>query len=237
MAADSNGSREYQSRITDWPEHERPRERLQKYGAETVSNAELLAILLGQGTSRHNAVELARLLLNRFGSLENLSSASLQEMQEIPGIGPAKAITLQAAFQLYRNLQIESAERELIRFNQPELVARIYRPIIGSSKQERFFVILLDTALHRIRDFEVSRGALDRSVVYPREVFREAVKHAAKGIIVLHNHPGGQAFPSKADEKVTATLKESGEILGIQLFDHLIITANDFYSFQRNNKL
>jgi len=232
-----NEPQDYNSRITDWPEDERPRERLQKYGAEAVSSAELLAILLGQGTARFNAVELARLLLKRFKSLEALSMASAAELQETPGIGPAKAVTLQAAFQLYHNLQAESAERQIISFRNPEQVAKIYQPLLGSSKQERFFVVLVDTAMQRIMDFEVSRGTLDSSLVHPREVFREAVKQAAKGIIVLHNHPSGQAFPSEADLQVTEKLSKSGKILGIELFDHLIITASDFYSFKNNNQI
>ncbi len=227
----------YQSRITDWPEDERPRERLQKYGADAVSSAELLGILLGQGTARFNAVELARLLLNRFKSLEALSMASATELQEIPGIGPAKAVTLLAAFQLYRNLQQEKAENEIISFRNPAEVAKIYQPLLGNSKQERFLVVLVNTAMQRIMDFEVSRGTLDSSVVHPREVFREAVKQAAKGIIVLHNHPSGQAFPSEADLQVTKKLTESGKILGIELFDHIIITATDFYSFKNNNQI
>ncbi len=237
MSDKRNASKAYQSRITDWPEDERPRERLQKYGADLVSSAELLAILLGQGTSRFNAVELARMLLNRFKSLEALSMASAAELQETPGIGPAKAATLQAAFQLYRNLQAETAERQIVSFRNPEQVAKIYQPLLGSSKQERFYVVLLNTAMQRITDFEVSRGTLDTSLVHPREVFREAIKHAAKGIIVLHNHPSGQLHPSEADLKVTQKLSESGKILGIELFDHIIITATDYYSFKNHNNI
>ncbi len=237
MATKRNVLKQYPSRITDWPEEERPRERLQKYGAGTVTSAELLAILLGQGTSRLNAVELARMLLNRFKSLEALSAASSAELQETPGIGPAKAATLQAAFQLYRNLQAETAERQIISFRNPEQVAKIYQPLLGGSKQERFYVVLVNTAMQRIMDFEVSRGTLDTSLVHPREVFREAVKQAAKGIIVLHNHPSGQAFPSEADLRVTEKLSKSGKILGIELFDHIIITATDYYSFKNHNKI
>ncbi len=234
MSQKINEPNAYKSRITDWPQDERPRERLEQLGAEAVSNAELVAILLGQGTARFNAVELAKMLLRRFGTLEALSGASLAEMQEIKGIGPAKAVTLLAAFQLYRNLQQEKAENEIVSFRNPAQVAKIYQPLLGNSKQERFFVVLLDTAMQRILDFEITRGTLDSSLVHPREVFNPAIRYQAKGLIVLHNHPSGQCKPSDADIKITKQLVESGKILGIDLYDHLIITADSFYSFKEN---
>lgn len=234
MSNKINEPQTYNSRITDWPVGERPRERLQKLGPQAISSAELIAILLGQGTSRYNAVELAKMLLRRFESLEALSNASLAELQEIKGIGPAKAITMLAAFQLYRNLQQEKAENEIISFRNPAEVAKIYQPIMGSSKQERFFVVLLDTAMQRILDFEVTRGTLDSSLVHPREVFHSAVRYLAKGIIVLHNHPSGRTQPSDADIEITRQLVKSGKILGIEVYDHLIITAEEFYSFKDN---
>ena len=141
-----NEPRAYKSRITDWPVDERPRERLERLGPESVSSAELLAILLGQGTVQYNAVELSKMLLRRFKSLDALSNASLAELQEIKGIGPAKAVTLLAAFQLFRNLQQSKAEQEIMSFRNPAEVAKIYQPLIGSSKQEHFYVILLNTA-------------------------------------------------------------------------------------------
>lgn len=224
----------YRARITDWPQEERPRERLERLGAESISNAELLAILIGHGTAKFNAVELAKIVLRRFESLEALSNASLTEMQEINGIGPAKAVTLLAAFQLYRNLQQEKAENEIISFHNPAEVAKIYQPLLGNSKQERFFVVLLNTAMQRIMDFEVTRGTLDSSLVHPREVFNPAVRYLAKGMIVLHNHPSGQCKASDADVKITRQLVESGKILGIDVYDHIIITSDNFYSFKEN---
>lgn len=229
-----NEPQSYRSRITDWPIEERPRERLERFGVQAVSNAELIAILLGQGTKMYNAVELAKMLLRRFETLEALSNASLAELQEIKGIGPAKAVTLLSAFQLYKNLQQEKAEQNLVSFRNPQEVAKIYQPVIGSSKQERFFVILLDTAMKRIIDFEVSKGTLDASLVHPREVFHAAIRFLAKGIIVLHNHPSGQTQPSESDIKVTNQLLKSGQLLEIPVYDHLIITADGFFSFKEN---
>ncbi len=224
----------FKSRITDWPLTERPREKLLQFGPESISDAELIAILLGQGTPQLNAVELAKLLLRAFGSLEALSNASLAELQQVKGIGQAKAVALMAAFQLYRNLQKEMAERDLLVFNEPQKVAKAYQPVLGHLKQETFYVVLLDKQLRRIRDFPVTRGTLDASLVSPREVFHPAIKFMAKGVLVLHNHPSGNVRPSQADIEITRRLQKSGEILDIPLYDHLIITFDGYYSFKEN---
>jgi DNA repair protein RadC len=228
---------QYASRITDWPIEERPRERLMKEGAEGISSAELIAILLGQGTRKYNAVDLARKLLRKFGSLEALSDASLDELTKVDGIGPAKALTLLAAFQLYRNMQKERAENEIKSFQNPSEVAKIYIPRIGHLKQETFYVILLDSSLKKIRDYEVTQGILDASLVHPREVFKPAIRYSARGIIVLHNHPSGELKPSDQDIKTTGQLVESGKILGIPVYDHLIITQEGFYSFKEHGMI
>ncbi|APF18635.1 RadC family protein [Caldithrix abyssi] len=229
-----NEPQHFRARITDWPLEERPREKLMRFGADSVSNAELIAILLGQGTTRLNAVELAKKMLRAFGSLEALSNASLKEMQQVKGIGPAKAVTMLAAFQLYRNLQKEVAEREIVAFREPAKVARAYQPILGHLKQEVFYVILLNNNLERIQDFRITQGTLDASLVHPREVFNPAIRYLAKGIIVLHNHPSGQKRPSQADIDITRKLVESGKILDIPVYDHVIITQDDYFSFKEN---
>ncbi len=228
---------QFKSRITDWPLEERPREKLLALGADAISNAELIAILLGQGTPKMNAVELAKLLLRSFGSLEALSNASLAELQQVKGIGQAKAVSLMAAFQLYRNLQKEKAEREIISFRDPASVAKAYQPVFGHLMQESFYVILLNTKLERIKDFRITTGTLDASLVHPREVFNPAVKYKAKGIIVLHNHPSGQLTPSAADREITKRLVQSGKILDIPVYDHIIITYDGYFSFKENGLL
>ena len=229
-----NEPQKFKSRITDWPIDERPREKLIQLGPQAVSNAELIAILLGHGTAKFNALELAKKLLREFKSLDALSGASLEEIQKIPGIGPAKAVTLLAAFQLYRNLQKQKAENEIVSFRNPDQVAKIYQPVLGSLQKESFFVILLNSAMKRILDFEVSRGTLDASLVHPREVFNVAVRNLAKGIIVMHNHPSGELKPSEEDIKTTERLVESGKILEIPVYDHLIISEKSYYSFREN---
>ncbi len=224
----------FRSRIKDWPLDERPREKLINLGAQSISSAELIAILLGKGTAKLNAVELARKLLRKFNGLESLSNASLKELQEVDGVGPAKAVTLSAAFQLYRNLQEEKARQEIVSFRNPAEVAGIYQPILGHRTQESFYVVLLNTAMKRLLDFEVTKGTLDSSLVHPREVFNLAVRNMAKGLIVLHNHPSGKLSPSEEDIRITKRLVESGKILGIEVYDHIIITADGYYSMKEN---
>ena len=230
----STPAKKISSRITDWPQDERPREKLINNGPESISSAELIAILLGQGSVQHNALDMARHLIKRFHSLEGLAGASLTELQEVAGIGPAKAVTLLAAFQLYRNLQKESAEKQVLTFKDPAAVAEIYKPVLGHLKKESFYVILLDNAMKRIADFEISRGLLNASLVHPREVFNPSIKHSSKGIILIHNHPSGVLEPSVEDISITKKLVESGKILEIPVFDHLIITGNGYYSFKEH---
>lgn len=234
MADKINEPSQFKSRITDWPLDERPREKLIQQGPAAVSNAELLAILLGQGTDQYNAVELSKQLLRHFKSLEALSRANFREMQSIRGIGPAKAVKLIAAFQLYRNLKKQRAESDMIRFTNPRRIAEIYQPVLGHLEKESFYVILLDAAMRRILDFEITRGLMDVSLVHPREVFNPAIRHMAKGIIVMHNHPSGLLYPSDADLSITKRLVKSGHILEIPVFDHLIITADDYFSFKEH---
>ncbi len=222
-------------RITDWPEDERPREKLMRYGAETLTNAELVAILLGKGTTTYNALDTARMLLRAFDSLETLASASYIEMQKVPGIGPVKAVTLLAAFQLFRNLQSQQAGREIIRFTDPSSVAGIYMPLLGHRKKESFYMVMLNAAMQKIADLEISRGTLTASLVHPREVFKEAIRHSASGIIVLHNHPSGVLQPSEQDKRITEKLVRAGELLEIPVHDHLIITTGGYYSFREHN--
>jgi DNA repair protein RadC len=224
----------FSNRITDWPEQERPREKLIQKGADFVSSAELIAILLGNGSAKINALETAKLLLKKFDTLNGLSMASLAELQQIPGIGPAKSVTLLAAFQLYRNMQKETAEKIVAKYTNPAQVAEIYQPLLGHLKKECFYVIMLDSAMKKIADVEISKGLLNASLVHPREVFNPAIKNSAKGVILIHNHPSGTLEPSTEDIKITNRLVESSVILGIPVFDHLIIASTGYFSFKEN---
>jgi DNA repair protein RadC len=220
--------------ITDWPEGERPRERLSIHGSENLSSAELLAILLSSGTPNLSAVDIGKELLNKFNTLENLSQASLEELQEQEGIGPAKAIILQAAFQLTRNMRKEIAETQMIYFKNPADVAGIFIPRIGHLKQEVFAIALLDAAGKYLHSRDITRGIVNASLIHPREVFRIAIKEAAAAVILVHNHPSGQLTPSREDLSITRQLVESGELIDIPVRDHLIIAGNEYISLKES---
>ena len=220
--------------ITNWPEGERPREKLSTHGSENLSSAELLAILLSSGTPNFSAVDIGKELLKKFNTLENLSQASLAELQEQEGIGPAKAIILQAAFQLTRNMRKEIAEYQMVYFKNPADVADIFIPKIGHLKQEVFAIALLDAAGKYLHSRDITRGIVNASLIHPREVFRIAIKEAAAAVILVHNHPSGQLNPSREDLSITRQLVESGELIDIPVRDHLIIAGNDYISLKES---
>jgi len=218
--------------ITRWPESDRPREKLAILGAENLSSAELIALLLSSGTQNLTAVDIGKELLKKFDTLENLSQASLEELREMEGIGPAKAITLHAAFQLSRNMQSEIAKNQTAYCKNPADVAKVFIPKLGHLKQEIFSIALLDTAGKFLRDREITRGIINASLIHPREVFRVAIKEAATSVILVHNHPSGQLDPSNEDLSITRQLVEAGETIGIPVQDHLIIAGNKYLSLK-----
>ena len=222
----------HHSRITDWPVNERPREKLLTKGSDALSSAELIAILLGTGTGKTTAVDLGKSLINKFGSIEKMAQASLKELTEISGIGPAKAITLMAAFQLSRNMHKEVAEKEFNYFKQPSDVAKIFIPMLGHEKKEVFAIALLDTAGKFMGSEKITIGTLNASLVHAREVFKPAIKHSAASIILVHNHPSGQLTPSAEDLKITKQIVEAGKLLDITVHDHLIITQDSYISLK-----
>lgn len=218
--------------LNTWPDGEKPREKLIGFGPENLSSAELLALLLSSGTKNKNVVDIAKSLLITFGTLENLSIASLEELQQISGIGPAKAIILQAAFQLSRNLQYEKAEMKHKFIRSPQDVADIFIPKLCHLKQEVFSIILLDAAGKYLQGREITRGIVNASLIHPREVFRIAIKEAATSIILVHNHPSGQLIPSTEDISITQQLVESGNMIGISVQDHVIVADNKYVSLK-----
>lgn len=226
------------SAIPEWPEHERPRERLMKHGVDALSEAELLAILLRTGTRNHTAVDVARLLLSKFESLERLSSRSLAELRHHDrklGLGLAKAATIIAAFELGRRAASKSTTKD--RIHSPEDVARRYSPHLKDKKHESFIVVLLDSANQIIREVKISDGILNSSLVHPREVFKPAIAEPAAAIILLHNHPSGNPEPSAEDLHITRQLVEASKILSIPIHDHIIIAGNTYTSFSERGIL
>ena len=210
-------------KISEMPADERPREKLLARGAAALTDPELIAILLRTGLPGANAVDVARQLLKRHGSLSGLSRCTVKEIEAIPGIGEAKAIQLVAAFGLGQRLANERLSRQKI--DSPELVNDLVGAEMRTLHKESLRVILLDTRYHLLRMEEVSLGSVNESIAHPRDVFRPAVISSAYAVIVVHNHPSGDPSPSQSDHSLTRRLVEAAELLQIKLLDHIIIGA------------
>ena len=212
--------------ITDWPEGERPRERLLQHGPQALSDAELLAIYLRVGVRGKSAVDLARDLLHRFdGRLATLVDASLDELASVSGIGMAKAAQLKASFELARRaLSQEMTVRDS--FSSPGKVRDWLRLKLGSRGHEVFMALWLDAQNRLIKAEELFAGTLSQTSVYPREVVKAALANNAAAVILAHNHPSGVAEPSPADQMLTATLKEALTLVDVRLLDHFIVAGN-----------
>lgn len=220
-------------RIKDWPEDERPRERMLRYGEQALSDSQLLAIVLrtGDSSSGATAVDLARRLLTTFdGSFEAISAATVAELQQAPGIGPAKACEIKAAFEIGRRLLARQAG-QLVQYRSSQQVANYYMPLWSGKKREQFQVILLDRKNRVMRDVMISQGSLTASIVHPREVFNPAIRDSAAAVIFVHNHPSGDPQPSKEDQELTDRLVKAGQLLGIQVLDHIIVGRDTYMSF------
>lgn len=224
--------------IKDWPEEERPRERLIKFGPASLSEAQLLAILLrtGDGSSAQSALGLGMSLIKQFGSLPGLEAASPAELCAVPGIGPAKAAQIMAALELGKRFLSEKGGMKT-RFSTSQEVADRYIPQMGNFKKEIFRSVLLDTKNQILREVTISEGSLSASIVHPREVFNPAIKESAAGMIFVHNHPSGDPTPSPEDIELTRRLVEAGKIVGIKVLDHVIIGDRRHFSFRDENLL
>ncbi len=216
--------------ILNWPEAERPREKLLARGAAALSDAELLAIFLRTGVAGKTAVDLSRELLARFGSLRGLFTAEKSSFCEAPGLGAAKFAQLQAVLELSRRYLGETLERGQA-LTSPADTRDYLRAILRDRRQEAFCCLYLDTR-HRVLKFEeLFQGTLDGAAVYPREVVKSALAHNAAAVILAHNHPSGVAEPSRADEALTQRLKEALALVDIRVLDHLVVGEGDITSF------
>ncbi len=231
--SDSAPPQDAMRRIKDWPAAERPREKLLAAGANTLSDAELLALVLrtGDAAAHISAVDQARRLLDGFGSLHKLAAANTAELCGYSGIGPAKAAELQAVFELARRFSAE-AFKPGAQFNSADDVFTRYRNRFLHSNKEHFLALLLDAKHILIRDITISTGSLTASIVHPREVFNPAVRESAAAIILAHNHPSGDPAPSREDIATTNRLVKAGQILGIDVLDHIIIGSNGYTSLR-----
>jgi len=219
--------------IKEWPEADRPREKLLEKGAETLSNAELLAILLrvGDASSGQSALDHGRLLMTRFAdSLRSLEGASIQEICTIKGIGPAKAAQIKAALEIGKRFAQEDIKQGEA-FRSSGDVFNYYREHLGGLKKEEFHVLLLDAKNRKIKDVRVSEGSLTSSLVHPREVFNPVIRESAAAVILIHNHPSGDPSPSQEDLHITRRLREVGEVMGVRVLDHVIVGKGKYISF------
>jgi DNA repair protein RadC len=219
--------------IHDLPATERPRERLQRFGAEALSAQEILSLILGRGIAGESVTVTAQRLLSKFGSLRGISEATLEELAQIKGIGLAKATQIKAAFELANRIEASPVSDTRSAIKTPEDVANLVKSKLKGKKKEYFLTISLDTRGQMIKISEVSVGSLDTSIVHPREVFKEAITASAASVILVHNHPSGDTQPSEDDIKLTKRLCEAGEIMGIEVLDHIIIGDNKHLSLKR----
>ncbi|MGB9715891.1 MAG: RadC family protein [Thermodesulfovibrionales bacterium] len=215
--------------IKDWPEGERPRERLLKYGVSNLTDAQLLAIILRTGGGGKSAIDLAIEILDTFKNLKNIETASPIEFMHIKGMGKAKVAQIKAALELGRRL-IEEPNIKGPAFCSSSDVYVYFSPRFKNLKKEVFWCAMLDAKNRIIHDCRVSEGTLTNSLIHPREAFREAIKESAASVIFVHNHPSGDPNPSREDILITERLVSAGEVIGIKVLDHLIIGEGKYTS-------
>jgi DNA repair protein RadC len=217
--------------IKHWSEDDQPREKLLYKGKAALSDAELVAILIGSGSKNESAVDLCkRILQQNNNQLHQLQKQSIQQLMQFKGIGEAKAITIVAALELAKRLQL-SETKELTKIGSSTDVCKLMQPLIGDLPHEEFWCLLLNNSNKVIYKFQLSKGGLTQTVVDIRMLFKTVLEHLATAIILVHNHPSGQLNPSMADKDITQKIKQAGTTLDIKLLDHLIITATNYLSF------
>jgi DNA repair protein RadC len=236
MTGKVNEATEYHLKIKDWPADERPREKLLKSGARSLSDAELLALLIGSGTGGITAVDIAKKLLVEHGGLAELASKNVVAFSKMKGIGPARSAKIAAMFEIGRRAA-SGCKSKGMKIQSPKDIVRMYGPLLRDLKNEVFKVVLLDNANRILRDAQVSEGILNASLVHPREVFKPAVEYVAAGVILLHNHPSGEAVPSSEDRIITAKLVRAGEMMDIPVLDHVILAGDGYFSFAKEGLL
>ncbi|MFO7900758.1 MAG: DNA repair protein RadC [Planctomycetota bacterium] len=213
------------------PATERPRERLVSLGPDRLTDAELLAIVIGGGTETSTAVDLGRKLLVRFGGLRQLAGCSPAELQKLRGIGQARSAGVKAALEIGRRLRRQPPATKPGAFLNAEAVFARYGSRLGPEKRETFVALLLDIKNRLIRDVTISQGSLNQSIVHPREVFQPAIRDSAASVIFVHNHPSGDTSPSREDREITRRLKQTGDVIGIGVLDHVIVSETGYTSF------
>ena len=223
-------------KLKEMPQTERPREKLLKYGKENLSDSELLAIILKTGSKGENVCNLSLKILNQIKNLENLKNINLETLTNIKGVGLAKGIELLALTELSKRIYYKQSAPKKEKYNNPKTIYENNKYLFDNLKQEHFYCLYLNNNKQLIERKLLFMGTINKSVVHPREIFKEAYKLSASSIICIHNHPGGNKNPSLEDINLTKTLVKIGQINGIPVLDHLIVTEDDYYSFYETNK-
>jgi DNA repair protein RadC len=227
----------YQS-IKDWPTGDRPREKLLANGSQSLSDTELLAIILrnGNASTGQSAIDHARLLLGRFGGLKGMDEAAASELGKVKGIGPAKIAQIKASLELARRIGSQKWEPGQS-LRSSEDVFRHFRDDLEKEKRELFYVVLLNNKNKKIRDVKISEGSLTASLVHPREVYNPVIRESAAAVIFVHNHPSGDPAPSPEDIEITRRLKEVGDVMGVRVLDHVVVGRDRYFSFNDKGML
>lgn len=222
--------------IKSWPREDLPREQLIRNGARTLSDSQLLAILLGSGTKDLDVISFSHQLISNYGNILELSKSSAVKLLKEKGLGPAKVSAFLAAVELSKRLH-QKAVLEEASFSCSEQVAEYFKPHYSNQRHESFLVVFMNNKNKFIAHEELFNGTIDRTAVYPREIVRKAVEHDATRLIVLHNHPSGSLQPSSEDIRLTEELKKTLKLLDIDLLDHIILAGTSYYSFADSNML
>lgn len=223
-------------KIKEIPVLERPRERLLNYGKENISNEELLAILIKTGTKNNSVKEIANLVLKRIESINNLESININTFKDINGLGKVKTIELMAAIELGRRIFIKQNQSVISFYDHPDKIYQDNLYLFKGKKQEFFYCLYLDNRNKLIERKLLFMGTINRSIVHPREVFKEAYLTSASKIICIHNHPSGDITPSMEDVRLTKSLIEIGKLQGFEIADHIIMSDDDYYSFRKEKE-
>lgn len=223
--------------IKEIPKIERPRERLKKYGVNSLSNEELLAIILRTGTKNTSVKELSMNILKELDNLHDLTNLSISSLTKIKGVGEVKAITLISTIELGRRIYLDNNDQDKILLNNVSAVYELFKNKYKDTYQEEFVVVYLDTKKKLITYKTLFKGTVNESIVHPREIFKEAFKLSASSIICIHNHPSGDPTPSQSDNTLTKYIFDTSKIMLIPLLDHLIIGSNSYYSYLEEGKL
>lgn len=224
-------------KIKDIPLNDRPRERLLNKGSRSLSNEELLAIILKTGTKTKSAKDIANIVLSKIDNIKELQNLTYEELKEISGIGMSKATTILALIELSKRIGEHLEVINNIRFNNPKIIYEYYKNTLAIEKQENFYCLYLDNSKKIIKDKLLYIGTINETLVHPRDIFKEAFKLSASSIVCVHNHPSGNISPSINDIEITNNLISVGKMVGIPIVDHIIVSENNYYSFFENGRI